>query len=789
MGNIVLLDDLTINKIAAGEVIERPASVVKELVENSIDAGATNINVEIKNGGISYIRVTDNGKGIMPDDMEIAFERHATSKIRVAEDLEVVRSMGFRGEALASIAAIAKVAMKSKTMNEETGYEIIVEGGNVLQKQEAGCPNGTTIVIENLFYNTPVRYKFLKKDFTESGYIEDVITRIALIHPEIAIKLISSGKTIIQTSGNGNIKNVVYGIYGKEIAENILEVSYAYEDIKVTGVVGKPIISRSNRSNQLFFVNQRYIKDRTLSSSAEQAFKGMITIGKFGFLILNIELNPQKVDVNVHPAKLEVRFEEEQKVFKAVYHAIKDTLLKNDLVSNPETIKEQLEEKEKTEEKEENAEVKIEEEKVEQSEEKTGLFQKKSDKNEEEPNILEQIYIQRSSTKLKEDYASYFNNIMDKMAEMKKTVEDFKKTENATTNEIENKNLENNQMLDIMLADKKELTNIQHNMPQIPENENNIENTQTINTKQIENKLEENTKVLENIDMPEENDETIVITEEMKQELTQNMEIEETENLFINENTEDKDSMPNEEFEEMYSSIFGKTYVSESKVEEEQEEYKVPEPQMTTGENISIFNNEEGKYSLPSYKFIGIAFSTYIIIELDKELYIIDQHAAHERIMYEKIKENYYRDDNKDSQLMLLPDIITLTHKEMDIARENMQMFEKAGFMLEEFGDNTIRLTGVPNVCLELDTKELFLETLDEINTVARTAKQEIEEKFIATVACKAAVKANMALTKEEVDSLMEKLLVLPNPFTCPHGRPTAIKMTKTDIEKKFSRR
>ena len=266
MGNIVLLDDLTINKIAAGEVIERPASVVKELVENSIDAGANNINIEIKNGGISYIRITDNGKGIMPDDMEIAFERHATSKIRVAEDLEYVKSMGFRGEALASIAAIARVDMKSKTMDEQTGYQVIVEGGNIIKKDETGCPNGTTIVVENLFYNTPVRYKFLKKDFTEAGYIEDIVTRIALVHPEIAIKFISSGKTIIQTSGNGDLKSVIYSIYGKDIAENVIDVNYEYEDIKISGVIGKPSISRSNRSNQLFFVNKRYVKDKTLSA-------------------------------------------------------------------------------------------------------------------------------------------------------------------------------------------------------------------------------------------------------------------------------------------------------------------------------------------------------------------------------------------------------------------------------------------------------------------------------------------------------------------------------------------
>ena len=741
MGNIVLLDDLTINKIAAGEVIERPASVVKELVENSIDAGATNINVEIKNGGISYIRVTDNGKGLLPEDMEIAFERHATSKIRRAEDLDTVTSMGFRGEALASIAAIAKVEMKSKTKEYDTGYQIIVEGGDVINKQEIGCPEGTTIIVENLFYNTPVRYKFLKKDFTEAGYIEDVITRIALIHPEIAIKLISSGKTVIQTAGTGEMKNVVYNIYGKDIAENILDVEYNYEDIKVTGVIGKPSIARSNRSNQLFFVNQRYIKDKTLTSSAEQAYKGMITIGKFGFLILNLQMNPQKVDVNVHPAKLEVRFEEEQKVFKAVYHAIKDTLLKGDLVTD-------TEKEYKTEDSED-----IKEEKIEKTQ---GLFQKiLKNKNDDfennNSNVIEQLYNKRNENTKNINTESDFDSIINRMAEMKKAVSEYK-----------NEN-----------------------------NENKQENVKEVNQDTIK------------LEVPkQDNQETKVITEEMKEELAQAIQNGETQVVDLSsireseqqedtitendlqEKDEEKETVKN--FDEMYTSIFGKTPIAEK--EEKIEDNIVPEMPISEGDNLSVFEEDE-KYTIPSYKFIGIAFSTYIIIELGKELYIIDQHAAHERIMYEKIKENYNKDENKDSQLMLLPDIITLTHKEMDIAKDNMDIFRKAGFILEEFGENTIKLTGVPNICLDLDTKELFLETLDEINTVARTAKQEIEEKFIATVACKAAVKANMALTKEEVESLMDKLLELPNPFTCPHGRPTAIKMTKTDIEKKFSRR
>ena len=763
MGNIVLLDDLTINKIAAGEVIERPASVVKELVENSIDAGANNISVEIKNGGISYIRVTDNGKGIMPDDMEIAFERHATSKIRVASDLETVKSMGFRGEALASIAAIAKVSMKSKTRDQEIGHEVIVEGGNILKNEETGCPDGTTITIENLFYNTPVRYKFLKKDFTESGYIEDVMTRIALIHPEIAIKLISSGKTIIQTSGNGDIKNVIYGIYGKEITENILEVNYEYEDIKITGVIGRPIISRSNRSNQLFFVNKRYIKDKTLTSSAEQAYKGMITVGKFGFLVLNIEMDPHKVDVNVHPAKLEVRFEEEQKVFKAVYHAIKDTLLKNDLVGVQE---------DKEETKESEIEIKNDIlENIQTPEKSKGLFSRflsKKEENEnkkelEEQNIMKDIYeTRKQENNIQATNVDSFKSIMDKMAEMKKSVEEFKGNTDNLNNEF----------------------------TKVAKDEN------ADNTTIAEENEEDNTKVLETVEPKKVNfsDETIVITDQMKQELAKNIEIDETQVIDTNQinqeqeiaKNENKEEATEEKFEDMYTSVFGKAPEKEVEIKEEPEEYKI-DAEIATGENISMFEKEQNV--IPTYKFIGIAFSTYIIIELGNELYMIDQHAAHERIMYEKVRENYYKNGEKDSQMMLLPDIINLTHKEMDIAKENIDMFEKAGFVLEEFGENTIKLTGVPNICLELDTKELFLETLDEINTVARTAKQEKEEKFIATVACKAAVKANMALSREEVDSLMEELLRLPNPFTCPHGRPTAIKMTKNDIEKKFSRR
>jgi len=408
MGKIVLLDDLTINKIAAGEVIERPASVVKEMIENSIDAGAKNITVEIKNGGISLIKIIDDGSGIAEDDMEIAFERHATSKIRQADDLESITTMGFRGEALASIASIANVEMISKRADDETGHKLVVEGGKVLDKSEIGAPIGTQITVKNLFFNTPVRYKFLKKDFTEAGYIEDVVTRIALVNKNVSIKLINSGKTVIQTNGNGDPKSVIYSIYGKDIANGIMDVNYKYEDMTVTGVVGKAEIARGNRSHQLFFVNNRYVRDKNLSAAVDQAYKGLIPIGKYGFVILNLEIDPKKVDVNVHPAKLEVRFEEDGKVFKAIYHAIKSGLAKAELIeniANPAKITpaSQVVQKENSDEKE-----KSKEDDEEKFEPRAGAFsgffkkilgEKEETKEELENNSLREIFEYRKNAK------------------------------------------------------------------------------------------------------------------------------------------------------------------------------------------------------------------------------------------------------------------------------------------------------------------------------------------------------------------------------------------------------
>ena len=673
MGNIVLLDDLTINQIAAGEVIERPANVVKELVENSIDAGATKISVEIENGGITSIRITDDGKGIAPDDVALAFERHATSKIRSAEDLTKVMTMGFRGEALASIAAIAKVELITRTRDQEIGTKVIVEGGDIISKEECGAPYGTTIIVRELFYNTPVRYKFLKKDFTEGGYIESAVEKIALINPSISFRLVNNRKTILQTSGNGDITTVVYNIFGKDVSQNLVNVDNEYEGVKVRGVAGKPEIARSNRTNQLFYVNGRNIKDKILSAAVEEAYRTIIPHGKFGFCIIDIRLNPELVDVNVHPAKLEVRFADESKVFKAVHYGIKNALLGEDITRD--------EEKEKV----------------------------------EAPKIIE------------------------------KNVEETAPQRRGLFDIFRNKSTE-----------------------QTPENPD--EKYATIEVKVNKDNQAKNS-VIDKIEFDEEKQYPKPIAEE-----TQLEELEEPlQNITY---------LPKEESNEVEEQEFEKIVEKNYKPEEDNIECKVEE------DIRPIYDQDiEEKSPVPEYKILGVAFNTYIILELDEDIYILDQHAAHERVLYEKVKENFYRAGGKEAQMLLLPDVLELSKRDMHIVKDHMDLFEQAGFTLEEFGENTIKITGVPVICFEMNTKDLFMDILDGIDITNRTNKQDIEEKFIATVACKAAVKANMVLDEREIRGLLDELLLLDNPFTCPHGRPTAIRITKTEIEKKFGRR
>ena len=541
--------------------------------------------------------------------------------------------------------------MISKIKDSESGNKIVVEGGKILENEETASQIGTTITVSNLFFNTPVRYKFLKKDFTEAGYIEDAVTRIALANPSIAIKLINGTKTIIQTTGSGELKDVIYSIYGKEVAEGIINVKYEYEDIKVEGIVGKPEIARNNRSYQLFFVNKRYIKDKTLSAAAEQAFKGFLTIGKYGFLVLNVEVEPKKIDVNVHPTKLEIRWSEEQKVFKALYHAIREGILKQDFIKSSGDVSNEETSKQEIIETTNNIERSKDNQKVEFNEEK----------------ITPSIEVQESEEKFKTQ-----------TIKMPSFINIFKKKENEEIQDIDT-NKENT---------IQELYNKKNRMGEKPE------------------EIEETEVIKKDYKVP---------TEEQVDKMTNILNMQKTMEEGIEPKQPDKES-----FDEMYVKTFGK--LPEVKKEENSFEKSTEKINLASIENISVFEKEESYTKNPSYKYIGALFSTYIVIEIKDEIYIIDQHAAHERVMYEKVKNNFYSREEKDSQIMLLPDIITLSHKEKDIVKENTELFKKAGFIYEEFGDNTIRLIGVPSLCMELDTKELFLQILDEIDTVAITA-------------------------------------------------------------------
>ena len=626
MGNIVLLDDLTINKIAAGEVIERPASAVKEMLENSIDAGATNIILEIKNGGISYIRITDNGKGIANDDLDMAFERHATSKIRTADDLTKVKSMGFRGEALASISAISKVEMISKTVDEPNGYKIVVEGGKILEKTETGAPVGTTIIVKDLFFNTPVRYKFLRKDFTEAGYIEDAVSRVALSHPEVAIKLINSGRTVIQTNGSGDLKNVIYSIYGKDIANSIIDVNYTLDDIHIFGVIGKPEIARSNRANQIFFINKRYVKDKTLTSAVEKAYKDLIPFGKFAFAVLNIEMNPSKVDVNVHPAKLEVRFEDENIIFKAVYHAIKENITKEEVNTFEKEENNFLNENKEKNNTNKNNSFDINKETYNTNKNNSFDINKEIDNTNKNSSfdIFNKNKPEENKTNNNEALLQS-QEVLKKLQEIKEKIlqenSEFKVNNNFINYEENNAYIKNTEE-----ESREENNNIKNTEEESREENNNIKNTEDENKKinnelknTEEQKIEPKGGIIEDIFNSRFNNNlnNFNVKEVPKEEVKKEENILELDN---NKNQENQIKLEEEstnyqntsytpEFEDMYMKMFGtKPIKEEIKNDEEQknqDNMENLEDVVSNPENISIFDNNTEIQKI-DYKFIEI---------------------------------------------------------------------------------------------------------------------------------------------------------------------------------------
>jgi DNA mismatch repair protein MutL len=604
---IQVLDRETINKIAAGEVIERPSSVVKELVENAIDAGATAITVEIKEGGISFIRITDNGCGIKKEELPLAFLSHATSKISSVEDLMNVSSLGFRGEALSSIAAISQIELVTKTPDSFIGSRYVIEGGKEISLEEVGVPDGTTFIVRNLFYNTPVRRKFLKTAATEGSYINALIEHLALSHPDISFRFISNNQNRLHTSGNTNLKDIIYSIYGRDITKNLIEVNTSTQDIKISGFIGKPQICRGNRGFENYYINGRYIKSRIITNALEEAYKGFIMPHNYPFTALHFEINPSILDVNVHPTKMELRFSKNEFVYQFVLDSIKNALRQRELV--PEV----------TVDNPPKADI----------------------KHEPKPNTPFQP--QQNYTAPKERIPEPFE--VKRQQEIQLVKEETK-----------------------VYADRQEA---------VPE------------SKQLD--------------------------------------------LF---------------------------------------------------EEKLLDKNKKN-----SYRIIGQLFSTYWLIEFEDDFYIMDQHAAHEKILYERMMRAIGTRQN-DTQLLMPPVVLSLNMREEQVIKEYSDIFSQIGYEIEDFGGKEVKVTGIPATLPKMDYKQLLtdiVDTLAEDSPQQKKAPELVAEK-VASMSCKAAVKGNNTLSFAEAKELVSELMEAENPYNCPHGRPTLIKMTKYEIEKKFKR-
>ena len=604
MAQINILDESTINKIAAGEVVERPVSVVKELVENAIDSGAENISIEIKGGGIDYIRVTDNGSGIEHDSIPRAFLRHATSKIKSIEDLMNVYSLGFRGEALSSIAAVSEVELMTKTADSLLGYRYCIRGGREMSFDEAGVADGTTVIVRNLFFNTPARRKFLKSAVTEGSYITELVERLILSHPEISFKYTVNGSLKLSSNGLNDIMSDVYSVFGRETMNLLVDVSYTSENCSISGYIGKPETARGNRNYELFFVNKRLVKSKVLSSAVEEAYKPFLMLHKFPFVILYIDIPSELLDVNVHPSKTEIRFMEERQIYTAIFDTVTEGVTRRELIPSavlpPNTS--------------------------------VGISPKPEISKQPEETELPSSIVEES---------------------------------------------------------------------RIPE---------PFETKSIDSFRQK----------------TLKDYEEHKQEL-----------------------------KPVQETLFSEGFLA-----------------------------EENK---PKHKIIGQVFGTYWIIEFEDKMYIIDQHAAHEKVLYERFSKQI-ESGEVVSQMISPPYIVTLTASEENILKENIGIFEELGFRVEHFGGHEYALTSVPAELFRLSEQDYFLSVIDDLSENLRTREPKQVKDRIATMACKAAIKGNTNISYAEADALISELLSLDNPYNCPHGRPTIISFTNSDLDKMFKR-
>lgn len=702
MKKIAVLDQNTIDKIAAGEVVERPSSVVKELVENAIDAGATAITVEITDGGKKLIRITDNGSGMDAEQVPLAFLRHATSKIEKVEDLTHIASLGFRGEALSSIAAVSQVELITKTPSGISGTRYVIEGGKEQSLEEMGAPEGTTFLIRNLFYNTPARSKFLKSDMTEAGYINTLMEQLALSHPEISFKYIQNRQVKLSSSGNYSVKDVIYSVYGREIAKALLDVSYENDFMKIEGFVGKPEISRGNRTFENYYINGRYVKNKIITKAIEDGYKGLVMQHKFPFVSLRIEMDGNDLDVNVHPAKREVRFARETEVYTAIYETVRKVLIHRELIPQV----------------------------------SVGKDEPTSRTEQIKPgNIPEPFEVKR-----RQEMYGHPNRTANIASHAAPTASEVRSTAP---------------------------------VPSIPYNKPTNDTASYGSAESAHNSSASSADKYKRVDSLRENpvygsqpftkEEEEMFSGTLKDGRNENSAAETADYEVISEKP--AESAPPEVDNEPIKS-------------QEQE----PPKQLELFEERLLAPESRSRHRL-----IGQLFDTYWLVQFENNFYIIDQHAAHEKVYYERFVKQF-QSQNIQSQYVSPPLIVSLSLEEENLLKTNKKYFRDFGFEIEPFGGREYSISAVPSSLLGMTEEELFLEMLDHLTADGSKDAFEIFASRLATMACKAAVKGNHSMSPQEADKLIDELLTLENPYNCPHGRPTIIAMSKTEIEKKFKR-
>lgn len=698
MGKYInILDDLTINKIAAGEVVERPSSVVKELLENAIDSGATQVVVDITDGGKKCIKISDNGSGILSSEVEKCFLRHATSKIKEIDDLYDLYSFGFRGEALASISAVSNIEMITKTKEEVIGTKIELSGSKIIKKEPIGTKDGTTITIKDLFFNTPVRAKFLKSTHAETINISDLINKLAIGNPGVRIKYINNKKLMLNTPGDNKLINVIRSIYGKEITDNLIEVDYEDEKIKIYGYIGNNNIYRSNKNLQHIYINKRYVRSKIILDAINESYKSIIPINKFGVCFLNITINPGEIDVNIHPTKLEVKFQDEKDVYIKIRDLIKNKLLNISLI---------------------------------------GKYKSYTNNNEN--------YVQNKLNHLGE------NNLEEKVETSS------------------NQNINQNKIDFEYKTEPKEQDTL--SLKEEPKEYNIDEREDLSSFKSFKEALEENETKDENEDY----------------EKAQNNKFDEVSYTQIDNYNSYQEQEQSDYYSNMgYSDIkTSRNSELDSKLDEISTQGSFLETQDDTLDKI-INNSQDSKFRASNFKVIGTILNTYIVLEKGTSMYLLDQHAAHEKVLYEEYMTKF-KSQSIDMQMLLDPIVIELSSVDMLDVEKNLNLFMKFGFEIEIFGDNHIMVRGVPNIFGTAQSEKFIFQIIDNIGDLESSYDLKMDK--IASMSCRAAIKANDKIHFDEIHSLLSKMEKCENPYTCPHGRPSMVEISKKEIEKMFKR-